>query len=295
MLLTICMMLFTLSPFGSTDEWTKSYEVGGTPKLHVETSDANIRVVVGESKTVSARITTEGWKIGGDGITITDRQSGNQVDIEIRFPRHIFQMGWNNRRVDMELRVPREADLDLHTGDGHVDVQGVHGTLLLRSGDGHLNLSGLEGTLRANTGDGNIDLRDVRGDLDLHTGDGRITVSGVDGSLRAETGDGRMHVKGRFDLLDIRTGDGGIDAEALDGSKLAGNWRLSTGDGDLSLRVPASLDADVELHTNDGNIDLNVPVTVLGRAGKREIHGRLGGGGKLLSMKTGDGSIRLDK
>jgi hypothetical protein len=38
-----------------------------------------------------------------------------------------------------------------------------------------------------------------------------------------------------------------------------------------------------------------MPVTVSGRAGKREVHGQINGGGKLISLKTGDGSIRLEK
>ncbi|MEN3333463.1 MAG: hypothetical protein V7641_2828 [Blastocatellia bacterium] len=295
MLLTICMMVLAFSPFASTDEWSKNYEVQGTPKVRVETGDANIHVTTGEGKTVAARITTEGWKIGGDGISIIDHQNGDQVDIEVRFPHHRFQTGWNHRRVDIEIKVPRDANLDMHTGDGNVDVQGVRGSIALRSGDGKLDLSELDGTLRAETGDGNIDMRNVRGDLTLHTGDGRIDVSGIDGSLHAETGDGRIRVNGRFDALDVKTGDGGIEAIALDGSKLEANWRLSTGDGDLTLRVPATIAADVELHTSDGHIDLQMPVTVMGRTRTRELHGRINGGGKLLSLRTGDGSIRLEQ
>jgi len=295
MLLTICMMFLALSPFASTDEWSKSYEVQSTPKLHVETGDAHIHVTTGDGKTVAAHVTTEGWKIGGDGINIIEHQTGDQVDIEVRFPHHTFQMGWNHRRVDIEVKVPRDTNLDLHTGDGNVEVQGVRGTISLRSGDGKLNLSELEGTLHAETGDGNIDMRNVRGDLTLHTGDGRIEVTGIDGSLRAETGDGRIRVNGRFDLLDVKTGDGGIEAMALGGSKLDGDWRLSTGDGDLTLRVPATIAADVELHTSDGHIDLQMPVTVMGRTGTRELHGRLNGGGKRLSLSTSDGSIRLEQ
>ncbi|MEK6322887.1 MAG: DUF4097 family beta strand repeat-containing protein [Acidobacteriota bacterium] len=295
MILTICMMFLAFLPSASTDEWTKSFNLERAAKLRVETSDANIRVTSCDCAALVARITTQGWKIGGDGINIVDRQTGDQIDIEVRFPRHAFQMNWRNRRVDIEIKVPRDADLDLHTGDGNVDVQGVKGTILLHSGDGNLNLSDLQGTLRANTGDGNIDMRNVRGDLTLHTGDGRIDVSGIDGSFRAETGDGRVHVNGRFDVLDVKTGDGGIDAMANEGSKLETNWRLNTGDGNLTLRLPVTIAADVELETNDGSIDFDLPVTVSGRQGKREVHGQINGGGKLLSLRTGDGSIRLEK
>jgi len=295
MILTICMIFLAVLPSASPDEWTKSFNLERTAKLHIETSDANIRVTSCECSTVEARITTQGWTIGGDGINIVDRQTGDQIDIEVRFPRHTLQMNWRNRRVDIEIKVPRNADLDLHTGDGNVDIQGVKGTILLRSGDGNLKLSDLQGTLKAETGDGNIDLRNVLGDLTLHTGDGRIDVTGVDGSLRAETGDGRVRVNGRFDVLDVKTGDGGIDAVAGEGSKLEANWRLNTGDGNLTLRLPATIAADVELHTNDGSIDFDLPVMISGRQGKREVHGQINGGGKLLSLKTGDGSIRLEK
>ena len=129
----------------------------------------------------------------------------------------------------------------------------------------------------------------------MRTGDGRIEATGIDGSLRAETGDGRIRVSGRFDLLDVRTGDGGVEASALSGSKLASNWQLSTGDGDLTLRLQESIAADVELKTSDGDIELGIPVTLSGRAGKHDVRGQINGGGKLLSLKTGDGSIRLEK
>ena len=295
MLLTICALFLAVMPSGSPDEWTKTFNIERNAKLHVETSDANINVSSCECSTVSARITTQGWKIGADGINIVDRQTGDQIDIEVRFPRHTFEMNWRNRRVDIEIKVPRTADLDLHTGDGNVEVHSINGSILLRSGDGNLRLSDLQGTLKAETGDGNIDMRNVRGDLTLHTGDGHIDVDGIDGSFRAETGDGRVRVSGRFDVLDLKTGDGGIEAVAAEGSKLDSNWRLNTGDGNLTLRVPSTIAADVELHTSDGSIDFNLPVMVSGRQGKREVHGQINGGGKLLSLKTGDGSIKLEK
>ena len=295
MFLTLCVMLVSFFPSAQTDEWKKTYNLESTPKLRVETSDANIIVSAWDNKSISARVTTQGWKIGGDGLNIVERQTGDKVEIEVHFPRHMFQMGWHNRRVDIEIRVPREANLDLHTGDGHVDLQGVRGTIALRSGDGKLKLSELQGTLNASTGDGHIELTNVRGDVTLHTGDGPIDVTGADGSLKAETGDGHMRVNGRFDLLNVKTGDGGIEASAQAGSKLDADWRLSTGDGNLTLRLPETISANVELHTNDGHIDLGMPVTISGRTGTRELRGQLNGGGKLLSLRTGDGSIRLEK
>src|SRR5215813_813699 len=295
MILMICMLFLSVLPAAPADEWTKTFHLERSAKVRVDTTDANIHVTSCDCSEVTARVITQGWKIGGDGINIIDSQNGDQVNIEVHYPHHTFQMNWNNRRVDIDLKVPRQADLDIHTGDGNVDLQGVKGSIIVRSGDGNLKLYDLQGTLKADTGDGNIDMRNAQGDLTLHTGDGRIEVSGIDGTFRAETGDGRVNVNGRFDVLDVKTGDGGIDAVAVEGSKLETNWRLNTGDGHLNLAIPATIAADVELHTSDGQIDFDLPVMVSGRQSRKDVRGQLNGGGKLLSLRTGDGSIRLEK
>src|SRR5207237_9892046 len=72
-------------------------------------------------------------------------------------------------------------------------------------------------------------------------------------------------------------------------------WELHAVDGTIRLGLPDSFAADVDLHTSDGHISLDVPITVEGRLGQNNIHGKLNGGGKLLTIHTGDGAIRLQK
>jgi hypothetical protein len=55
------------------------------------------------------------------------------------------------------------------------------------------------------------------------------------------------------------------------------------------------LAADVALHTSDGSITTNVPIAVEGSFGHHDIHGKMNGGGKLLTVHTSDGSVTLDK
>jgi hypothetical protein len=49
----------------------------------------------------------------------------------------------------------------------------------------------------------------------------------------------------------------------------------------------------LEAHTGDGHIDLDVPLAVSGRLHGNDIRGALNNGTALLSMRTGDGSIRI--
>jgi hypothetical protein len=49
------------------------------------------------------------------------------------------------------------------------------------------------------------------------------------------------------------------------------------------------------LHTGDGHITVDMPLAVEGRLGGKNIRGKLNGGGKLLTVHTGDGSIHLER
>ncbi|PYX94427.1 MAG: hypothetical protein DMG71_12495, partial [Acidobacteria bacterium] len=65
--------------------------------------------------------------------------------------------------------------------------------------------------------------------------------------------------------------------------------------GSITLQVPQTLAADVDLHTNDGHITVEVPVSVEGGLGGKRIRGKINGGGNLVTIHSGDGSIRLEK
>jgi len=241
------------------EEWSKTYSISGRADLRVETSDANIRVTTWDQNTIDAKVITTRYKIGEGGIRVEERQTGDAVEIEVRYPHHDFVIGWRSGRVDVIIQMPRQGKVNLRTGDGKIDVA------------------------------------ELKGEMDLHTGDGSINLDGVDGKLRATTGDGHIQANGRFDELALKTGDGHVDVRAKNGSSLATGWRLETGDGSVSLEVPGDLAADVDLHTSDGHIDLDVPVQAEGRIRQNEIRGKLNGGGSLLTIRTGDGSIHLRK
>jgi Putative adhesin len=257
------------------DEWSHRYPLKGSADLHVKTDDGSVRVETGDFTEVTARVTTEGWPIGPDGASITESQSGDRIEIDVRLPRQRSWHGIERRSVRVVLQVPKRADLDVRTGDGSVSVQPVAGRVTIATGDGSIAAEGLEG------------------DIHLHTGDGSIRASGLSGQLQADTGDGHMAVRGRFELLDLSTGDGGIEAAVEPGSRVVKTWSLKSGDGGITLRVPDDFGAELDAHTGDGNVVVDRPVTVIGTISHSTVRGRLGAGGEPLRIHTGDGSIRL--
>src|SRR5512143_646298 len=100
------------------DEWTHQYPVKGKPELHVKTDDGAVRIETGTAGTVDARVTTEGWRIAPGEVTITESQTGDRVDLEVKIPNRHVSIG--HRSINVTLRVPKEADLDVQTGDGAI-------------------------------------------------------------------------------------------------------------------------------------------------------------------------------
>ncbi len=259
------------------DEWSKKYPLSGKAEVRVNTNDGKIDILSSDQKEVEAHVWTTGWHVPQD-VQISESQSGGHVTIDITLShRHFNFFGSDRHSIKIELRVPRDADLDIHTGDGSITSQPVSGRVRLDSDDGNIEVNGLKGDIR------------------LHTGDGHIDGSQFDGLLDADSGDGRINVRGRFDSLNLHTGDGSIDAAAETGSQITSSWSLRSGDGNIILRVSDSLHADLDAHTGDGHISLDFPVTVSGSLNNSSIRGKLAGGGPPLTLRTGDGSIRLER
>ena len=257
-LITLAVALIGAVP-ASGAQWLKTYNISGEPDLRVETSDANIRVDTSDQKTIAVNVMSSHYRIGPGGLQIEEHQTGDTVEINVRFPRgfHILDIG--NHRVDINIRMPQKGRVNLRTGDG------------------------------------NIELTNFGGQMELSSGDGSETLHGVDGKLHASTGDGHITADGRFDVLDLKTGDGRLDIRAAAGSRIADEWTMRTGDGNVNLELPENLAADLNLHTGDGHIDVNVPMTTEGRIKQNEVHGKMNGGGKLMTIHTGDGSISIGK
>jgi hypothetical protein len=258
--LIVLGLCLAIAQFAHADEWSKTYNIAGKPNLRVETSDANIHVDTWDQNTIEARVTTEHYKIGADGIKIVEHHNGDTVELEVHFPHDIhFTFNVHSNRVDIDIHIPREGRINLHTGDG------------------------------------NIRLANFKGEMDLQTGDGNQNIDWVDGSLRAHAGDGHIHATGRFDGLETTTGDGNIEVRALPGSTITSGWDLRAGDGHVTLQLPDKFAADIDLRTGDGHITTDLPMYVEGGIDKKDIRGKLNGGGNLLTIHTGDGSIRLQK
>jgi DUF4097 and DUF4098 domain-containing protein YvlB len=143
-------------------------------------------------------------------------------------------------------------------------------SLHVSSGDGALNLEGVTGQITLRSGDGPIEVANGGGQLQVNTGDGVIRVIKFEGQVDARTGDGEIALDGNFNSLSARTGD-----------------------GQISLTVPAGSSFTIETNAPDdiSNEGFNVAEDIT--PSPRVKRWRIGNGGKVFILKTGDGKILL--
>ena len=275
-----------VAPRVRAEEVVKSYTVAGRANVQVNTNDGGVRITTSDTKQVEFRVEYHGYELSKN-LTVESRQNGDTVELTARITGHWnWNWGKNTRGLHIEVRMPREADLKVETGDGAVQADSIHGSVFIHTGDG---------SVKANSLTGSIDLHTNDGDIRLRTGDGSIEARDLDGKVDADTGDGHIRISGRFDALNVKTGDGSVDTRVLPGSKMVSSWTIRTGDGSVDLVLPSDFQTNIDASTGDGHISLGIPVTVEGTFSNSQVHGKMNGGGQPLTIHTGDGSIRLSK
>jgi DUF4097 and DUF4098 domain-containing protein YvlB len=158
-----------------------------------------------------------------------------------------------------------------HSGSVHLDVYVPRrSSIHVSSGDGALNLDGVSGDITLRSGDGPIEVANGGGQLQLNTGDGVIKVIKFEGQVDARTGDGAINLDGDFNALSARTGDGTI-----------------------TLSVPAGSSFTIETNAPDEISNEGFIVAEDITPSPRLKRWRIGNGGKVFVLKTGEGKIYL--
>lgn len=257
----------------------KRFAVSGRPDVRLTTFDGSIEIRSWDRQEVVIEVEKRGaTKEAIDSLQIQSSQTGNVIELEVKRPHSEAFNGVGFHRTptaSLIVSLPRRSDVKARSGDGSIKLEAVAGRIELRTEDGSIRVS------------------DASGELLFDTGDGSVSVDSAEGKLVAETDDGGVSVSGKLTSVRLRSGDGSIAFRALPGTTVVDDWEITTGDGSVSVYMPPDVAAELDASTGDGAISNDLQVTTSGEATRRALRGRLGSGGKLIRIRTGDGSIRL--
>lgn len=124
--------------------------------------------------------------------------------------------------------------------------------------------------------------RTVNGDVEVGELSGAVVARTVNGDVEI---DRAAHARGS-------TVNGSIVALLT-----AGAWddavEFRTVNGSVTVTLPRTANADLDIRTVNGSIDSDFPMMVRGRINPRRIRGSIGDGGAELEIETVNGSVRL--
>jgi Putative adhesin len=140
---------------------------------------------------------------------------------------------------------------------------------------------------------GGITLDGVTGDVDANTVSAAVEAQGINGKLNFNTVSGDLTLAdGWLERLDANAVSGDVTAD-IDLDPLGG-MHVTTVSGEVTLRLPAQADAQVELHSMSG--DVRSEFTELRRLSAPASHrlsGSLGAGSGYVSVTTMSGRVML--
>lgn len=285
-----------LNTEGLSAREVKSFKVTGRAELALDTFDGSIELHSWDRNEIEVEIEKRAMEQGLlDEITIDAQQQGDKVTIKITGPRRTEHRGVTigmhiSPTARLRVAVPRNIDIHAVSGDGSIRAEAIDGHLVLNTSDGSVTGSRLGGDIRIRSGDGAIRLDNTTGRLDLETTDGSIGIEAQPTVLRA------------------RTGDGSIRATIEPDTVMADNWELTTSDGTVTVTLPGVFNAELDVETSDGVVRANHPLLDEDRDRRRDGEGsderrerrrtlrsKLGDGGKMFRIRSGDGSIRIER
>lgn len=120
---------------------------------------------------------------------------------------------------------------------------------------------------------------------------GSVEAAGLTGYVRARTLAGDIDIA-TSGIAEAATNNGNITA-SIGGIVWDRDLFFSTRAGHVTVRVPSNTNAVVRGSTTGGSISTDFPLSIMRIGGWRILQGRLGDGGRSLTISTGSGDIAL--
>jgi Putative adhesin len=250
-------------------------------------ADGSVRII-----NPSGRIHVIGWDV--DSLAVSGRGPGRLAASGTASVRKLVVTG----RAELEVQVPRGAQVWVKSVSGDIDVVGVDGTLDLNSVAGAIHVVGTPADVTAETMGGRIELAGGTGRARVKTVSGDILLRGASVDLGASTLSGAIVVRaagwqrggtgvqrGKFESV---TGDVRFDGELGRG----GIVELESQSGAIALRVPATTVADFDLLTIGGSITNRLTADVAPGGGALRFS--TGAGGAEVTARSFKGRISLE-
>lgn len=255
MALSALVALFALT--ASAQDFQRNFNLGAGGSVNVRNISGDVIVNGYEGQAIVVTAIKSGRD--REKVNIEDRSTGNAVDVRVDYPDRCDNC---DVEVRFEVKVPRNIAYKFNS---------------FSSVSGDVSVTGVTGDLTAKTVSGETTVNNVSGTVNATSVSGEVRVGKVEGTVSAKS----------------TSGDVEVEILSLEGS--AGAMEFSSVSGDVRVKLPGNLDAEVKLSTMSGGLKTDFPLTIEeSKYGTgRKANGRIGSGSRNLKISTISGDVSL--
>jgi len=228
----------------------RTLTVGQGSTVQVDNFAGNVSVTPGQAGKVEVLATKlSAGQESANNVRVDISQTGDRVIVRTR-----KAPGFGSASVRIEISVPADTVLDLHTGAGSVNVVDTAGSVRAHSNAGAINIDGVRAEIDASTNAGNVEVQGAKGQVRMQTNAGSITFGGDP----------------------------------------SGDCSFETNAGSIKLSLPADANLEIELSTNTGSISVDQRLTKTLSSSRKSVEGTLGDGSDgRIRAHTNAGSVSV--
>jgi DUF4097 and DUF4098 domain-containing protein YvlB len=211
------------------------FEVGAKAKVSIinQFGSVSVRPSTGNYVLVNATIYS-------DRVEVDHTQNGNRVDVQ----SHLLSGATpENSRVDYEVLVPADANVDLESTTGPLHAEKLHGDVEAEGANAAIDVRDISGShVHVKTMAGPITLTNIRdGHVEIDSVSGDVTLTSVTGPLvRVSSTSGKIQYDGDFGY--------------------AGEYRFNSHSGNIEATIPQDASVDVKAQSVRGQVQSDLPL-----------------------------------
>ncbi|MFH2008417.1 MAG: DUF4097 family beta strand repeat-containing protein [bacterium] len=239
---------------------TREASTGGLKQVEIRNTNGSIRVLGFRSVDTRFKVTATKWaqgpgkKAAQEALKQVKLRIYRDQDKAIVVIKHPPPAGGTTYGADLKVFVPAELAVDVDSTKGSIGVFGIVGSVTART---------------------------VKGDIE-----GR----GLGSRMVASTAAGKVVASGELGFFEVSTKQGDVRVNIRKRKTLSDASSAATGKGNILVTLSRDFNAQLSARAASGSI--SIPFPGLKTTGTSRT-GTLGSGGKLLSLSTSRGTIRI--
>jgi DUF4097 and DUF4098 domain-containing protein YvlB len=272
-LTVVVLVLATLAIAETKKEFR--FTVGPRSKVSIINQFGSVSVKPSGGNFVLVNATTY-----SDKVEVDQSQSGNRVDVQSHL---LAGASADNARVDYEVLVPADANVNLESATGPLHAERLHGDVEAEGSNAAIDVRDISGShVHVKTMAGAVTLTNIRdGHVEIDSVSGDVTLNAVTGPLvRVSSTTGRIQYDGDFGY--------------------AGEYRFNSHSGNIDATIPQDASADIKAQSVRGEVQNDVPLqpkvhtSFLVRQGS-SFAGTINKAASSVWLRTFSGRIHLKK